>query len=110
RLRLGWRQKRGNGRRRLAAVAAPQALDRLVAHRRPAVGVQELAREARAEVVLEGPHPGCEVVLRIPEAGEAQINERAEAPVLHEHVREAVIAVDENVARPGFAEGAVLDV
>src|SRR5713101_6325270 len=74
RIGLGRRQKRGNGPKQLATVTTPEAFDRLVAHRRPAIGVQELARVARPEVVLQRPHSGREVDLRIAEARQAEVD------------------------------------
>src|SRR5216683_2901117 len=74
RIGLGRRQKRGSGPKQLATVTTPEAFDRLVAHRRPAIGVQELARVAQPEVVLQRPHSGREVDLRIAEARQAEVD------------------------------------
>src|SRR4029077_19667870 len=91
---------------RLAAISTPQSLDRFVAHRRPAVGVEELTRMTWAVVVLQRPHPRRQVVLRIAQPGTSKVDEAAEPAIFDEHVGQAVVAVDQHMALPWNAERA----
>src|SRR5690242_11014214 len=60
----------------LAGVAAPQLLDLGVAERLPAVSVEELSRVTGAVVVLQRPHAGGQVDLRIAQARAADVDQR----------------------------------
>src|SRR5438445_122496 len=90
--------------RNLAGVLSPQFLDRLVGHRRPAVRVEKRPREALAEVVLQRPDSRGEVVFRIPQSGLPHVDKTAQLPVLHQHVGQTAVAVDEHVATLADAE------
>src|SRR6266568_2308338 len=92
--------------RRLASVFAPELVERLVGHGRPAVRVEKRPRETLAEVVLQRPDPRSEVVVRIAKPGLPHVDEAAQLSVLDEHVGQAVVAVDEHIAASAHAEWA----
>src|SRR5260221_5436815 len=92
------------GQNGLAAVTSAKPLDRFVAHRRPAIRIQELSSVARTVVVLQCPHSGGQVVLWVAQARATEVDEAAEATVLDQDVGQAVIAMDEHVALARPAE------
>src|SRR5207302_5616114 len=89
-----------------ARVFPAKLLDRLVGHRRPAVRVEEGAPESLAVVVLQRPHAGRQVLLRIPQARSPNVHQATELAFVNEDVRQAVVAVDQDMTRPLGAERA----
>jgi len=82
----------------LTTVPSAEALDLLVGHRRRAVGGEKIVREALAEVVLQGPDAGGQVLAWIAEAGTAHVDQPAQLSLADQHVREAVVAVNQDMA------------
>src|SRR5438874_12810402 len=87
----------------LPGIAAPEALDLALGHRRRPVGVQEDLREARPEVVLQAPDGGREVDARAVDARAADVDQRRPPVVLDQDVGRALVAVNKDLAAFGRA-------
>src|SRR5712692_8942114 len=90
----------------LATVIPAQPFDRLVRHRRHAVGVEELASVPRPEVVLQRPYAGGEVRSRISQSGSAHVHQTGQALTDDQDVGETVVAVNEDPPWPWLTERA----